>query len=228
MKILSFTLAGPLAAYGESSRWDNRDTTDMPTKSAVIGLLGCCIGIERGSARLSELSKRLHMAVRRERTGRVMTDYHTVHGMGGKILTAERKPRCDTIVTCKQYLQDAAFQVFLYGDEALLEYCARAMKNPHWVISLGRRSCPPSIPVIPQLFEADSIEAALQNRVSMKTLRRTDAQKLCEVEHTSGDVLDDESYLRVRHDEVISADVNIYEDRITKVMRVKAGDGACT
>ena len=44
MKIMLLRLEGVLQSWGERSRWDHRDTSDMPTKSALIGLLGCAMG----------------------------------------------------------------------------------------------------------------------------------------------------------------------------------------
>lgn len=38
MKILLLRLEGLLQSWGEHSRWDHRDSSDMPTKSGVIGL----------------------------------------------------------------------------------------------------------------------------------------------------------------------------------------------
>ena len=156
MKFLTFRLSGPLQSWGDSARWDHRSTATMPSKSAIIGLLGCCMGFRRGDERLQMLSQRLHLAVRADRRGRLMWDFQTVQKPGGKILNAQGKPRGETIITPKQYLQNAAFQVFLFGDEALLEDCMNAMRRPKWVVCLGRRSCPPAEPILPRFVEYDS------------------------------------------------------------------------
>ena len=134
MTILTFLLSGPLQSWGDSSRWDHRGTADMPSKSAIIGLLGCCFGYKRGDERLRELSQRLHVAVRADQRGSPMWDFQTVQKPGGKILNAMGKPRGETIITPKQYLQDAMFRVFLFGDEEMLEECLQAMRHPRWAI----------------------------------------------------------------------------------------------
>lgn len=236
MKFLMFTLAGPLISFGETARWDHRSTEDMPTKSAVIGLLGCCLGLPRGDTGLCRLDEKLHMAVWRERSGPILTDYQTVQSPTGAILNAMRKPRGSTIVTPKQYLQDAVFHVLLYGDETLLLKCEAAMRHPKWVVSLGRRSCPPSMPVVPRVFEEGSVKEALE-KYSALSLDRADMARgkplgpmRCEVEYVEGmDIRDyPGAYRTVRHDAVIRADENQYGDRQVLSLPLERSVAACT
>ena len=74
MKLLILRLEGALQSWGERSHWDHRDTAVFPSKSGVVGLLGCAMGLERGDARLAELADALAFAVRADRRGTVMTD----------------------------------------------------------------------------------------------------------------------------------------------------------
>ena len=163
MKLIKFTLSAPMQSWGEDSRWDYRATAAMPTKSAIIGLLGCSLGYPRGDERLNQLDEKLCIAVRADQPGRVMTDYHTVQGTNGIFLNAEGKPRTggSTIITPKQYLQDARFTVYLWGDEETLNACYHAMNHPRWAVCLGRKSCVPAVPVVPEWIEADSPEKAV-------------------------------------------------------------------
>ena len=210
MKILTFLLSGPLQSWGDSSRWDHRATAAMPSKSAIIGMLGCCLGYGRGDERLRELSRRLHVAVRADRRGSPMWDFQTVQKPGGKILNAMGKPRGDTIITPKQYLQDAAFQVFVFGDEATLEACGQAMRHPRWPICLGRRSCPPALPVIPHIVEYDSILDALE-KVIDPAMEPAPMQMTCQIEAFPGLACDGQIITRM--DEVVRGDLNEYLER---------------
>ena len=54
-KILLIRLEGPLQSWGERSKWDYRDTADFPTKSGVIGMIACAMGLERTDAQLGKL-----------------------------------------------------------------------------------------------------------------------------------------------------------------------------
>ena len=42
--ILVLRLEGPLQSWGENAKWDFRDSSTMPTKSGIVGLLGCAMG----------------------------------------------------------------------------------------------------------------------------------------------------------------------------------------
>lgn len=163
MKIMLLRLEGILQSWGEHSRWDHRDSADMPTKSGVIGLLGCALGFPRGDERLRELAENLTMAVRTDRMGVVTTDFHTVQSRVGKFSNAEGKPRGDTIITQREYMQDACYTVFLTSNDEWLSACENALRHPVWVPSLGRRSCPPSRPLLPFMTEAyETLEDAVQ------------------------------------------------------------------
>lgn len=210
MKILTFLLSGPMQSWGDSARWDHRSTSSMPPKSAIIGILGCCLGYPRGDERLQGLSEQLHMAVRADRRGRPFWDFQTVQNPGGRILNAMGKPRGETIITPKQYLQDASFQVFISGDESLLEDCRRAMLHPRWAIGLGRRSCPPAIPIIPAIVEYDSLDEAVESYYDPGLKART-ASMACQIEAVPG--VKAAGQVLTRMDEVIRADRNEYRER---------------
>ena len=234
MKLLTFLLAGPLAGYGESSRWDRRDTADMVTKSAVVGLLGCCMGIPRGDSRLNTLDRALRMGVRRERRGSILIDYQTVTGNQGVILNAQgEKRRGSTIVTPKQYLQDSMFQVFLCGEASLLEKCAQAMRRPRWVACLGRRGAVPSYPILPYIIEADSLNEAVRQwrdpvLCGAFVHVKRDAMMRCEIEiRDQSEAVDAQYTLLVRNDSAVSADKNRYAERTVCVFSVEGGE-ACT
>ena len=211
MKILTFLLSGPMQSWGDSARWDHRSTSAMPTKSAIVGMLGCCLGYHRGDARLQTLSERIHIAVRADRRGRPFWDFQTVQNPGGKILNAMGKPRGETIITPKQYLQDAAFQVFISADGDLLEACRQAMLHPRWAICLGRRSCPPAIPVIPRIVEYASLEEAVECCFDAG-LKARSASMPCQIEAIPG--VKAECQLLTRMDEVVCADQNQYHERV--------------
>ncbi len=150
MKMLLLRLEGALQSWGEWAKWDERDTSLMPTKSGVLGLIACCMGCKRGDLLIEELHRKLIYAVRSDRPGSLMTDYHTVHS--DTLRTAEGKKQNRTIVSHRQYLMDSAFLVALgvidSNDEPLLDRCERALRHPKWTPYLGRKSCVPSAPVL--------------------------------------------------------------------------------
>lgn len=209
MKLIRLCLQGPLQSWGERSRWDSRDTASMPTKSGIIGLLGCCMGIPRGSDRLRELNQALHIAVRADKPGRIMTDFHTVQAPNGqRMLNSQGKPRGETILTPKQYLQEAVFTVFIWGDEAVLDVAHLALQHPVWTPYLGRRSCVPSVPLLPVMVEAETVDEAVAMDAPQDVM--------VEIEKLPGDVLRADERLLQRPDSLIDASVNEYQFRAVR------------
>ena len=149
-RLLFLRLEGPLQGWGEHSKWDYRDTALCPTKSGIIGLLACALGLERGDPAIVTLHKQIRLAVRTDRAGRLLTDFHTVHAdadRGERIVAASGAKRGDTIVTNRCYLQDASFLVAVSAPDSLIIQLDVALKNPRWPVYLGRKSCVPSVPV---------------------------------------------------------------------------------
>lgn len=159
MSTLLLRLAGPLQSWGYRSRFSDRDTGLEPSKSGVIGLLCCALGRPR-TTDPTDLAA-LHMHVRVDREGTLLKDFHTAGGgvfRGSRDYfapTSDGKRGKNPVVTERHYLQDASFLVALEGERALLESLADALKDPRWPLALGRRSCPPSEPVLLELVDED-------------------------------------------------------------------------
>jgi len=146
---LFLRLEGPLQAWGERGRWSIRDTAPEPTKSGVIGLLACALGLWEDSD-LRMLSDALSLGVRCDRPGVNLRDYHTVVGgvlsADGKVKRNASTGKPETVVSERHYLADASFLVAVQSsDRNLIDRLADAVQNPHWPIFLGRKSCPPSL-----------------------------------------------------------------------------------
>lgn len=146
-------LEGPLQSWGDTSKFVIRRSMDAPTKSGVLGLICCAMGLSRHEARdrLPALNA-LTMGVRIDRPGTRWWDYHTV-GAGIGMTTAAgglKTGAQGTLITRREYLADASFLAALQGDTAIIEKVVEAMRSPKWTLYLGRKSCPPSLPVFAQ------------------------------------------------------------------------------
>ncbi|MGH7442002.1 MAG: type I-E CRISPR-associated protein Cas5/CasD, partial [bacterium] len=126
--VLLLWLEGPMQSWGIRSRWDPRDSNPEPTKSGVLGLLGCALGLKRGSLELERLDRELRFGVRMDLPGTLATDYQTVTGYhrtaagefkhsGGtaKSLAKAMEHPESTIVSPRDYLHDAVFLAGLEG-----------------------------------------------------------------------------------------------------------------
>ena len=143
MSTLLLRLAAPLQAWGTESKYNTRTTNREPSKSGVIGLLAAALGCKRDDdAALTELGK-LRFGVRVDREGEFMVDYQTVFG---NIMKKTDKPQ--GIITYRHYLADAVFLAGLESDDkAYLRDLSDALNDPVFPLFLGRRSCPPTLPL---------------------------------------------------------------------------------
>jgi CRISPR system Cascade subunit CasD len=181
--ILLLRLEGPLQSWGLRARWSRRDTGPEPTKSGIIGLLGCAAGILRPDWRsdaepdrsLEQWDNILNFGVRIDRPEVIETDYHTVQGRhwqaDGKVKRTKTEEKfadgkwvfwnqIHTEITWRDYLHDAAFLVALTvkpehqsDNPSLLENLKDHLQHPKWPLYLGRKSCVPSRPVFDRLAD---------------------------------------------------------------------------
>lgn len=155
-RCLVLRLAGPLQSWGSSSQFNRRETDDRPTKSGVIGLLAAAAGRQRSDP-ITDLL-RLRLGVRVDQPGSLLRDYHTVSDLSGlpllsatttaKGMQARTSPKKYTHVTERYYLQDAVFVATVEGDREVLSTLVAALERPAYLLSLGRRSCVPTRPIL--------------------------------------------------------------------------------
>ena len=86
-RLMVLRLEGMLQSWGEDAKWDYRGTVGIPTKSGIVGLLACAMGLLRESPEIQRLAEHLTVAVRVDRPGVRMTDFQTVTGK--PLMTAE-------------------------------------------------------------------------------------------------------------------------------------------
>lgn len=214
--ILFLRLEGAMQSWGERAQWNYRDTALMPTKSGVIGLIACAMGMSRKDPAVVKLSQALSTAVRADRQGRLVTDYHTVSGM---IRTANggqrgKKDKNSTIISYRQYLQDASFLAGVSGERNILKECADALQAPKWAVYLGRRSCVPSAPVFIGISEEYASLADAMNRYPLSA--RRDETPVFEADNSNGGYY--------RQDIPTCTPGRIYLSRKVMLQAIKMGD----
>ncbi|MBP2477615.1 CRISPR system Cascade subunit CasD [Crossiella equi] len=179
-------LAAPMQSWGIAAAFNNRDTHRYPTRSALFGLIASAYGNTRTTEPDKEWEQ-VRLAVRIDRAGTPMTDYHTIGGGRARELTVPtadggRRPLPQaTVVSHRDYLADAAFTAALDGPENTITGIARALVAPHWAPYLGRRSCPPEAPLLLTPTPIASAAAEL-DRVPLARTRPRNAQDTVPVE----------------------------------------------
>jgi CRISPR system Cascade subunit CasD len=152
MYTLLLRLAGPLQSWGSGSRFNRRLTERAPTKSGIIGLAASALGCKRDDP-IDEL-QRLKFAVRIDQPGKIIKDFHAAH-------TFEEKKKQLSFISDRYYISDAIFLIGLEGPRELLNTIEKAFQNPVFPIFLGRRSCPPSVPLVLGIREQPLTETLL-------------------------------------------------------------------
>lgn len=177
MDYLVFQLQAPLSAWGETAVGEFRPTANYPSESALLGLLAAALGI-RGEEEDTHAALRngYGFAIGVLSSGRLLRDYHTAQ-VPGRVSLKNRphnsrrdelnlpKDELNTILSTRDYRQDAASVVAVQvreGAPYALSDVAQALVKPHFILYLGRKACPPAVPLNPQIIAAENALSALQ------------------------------------------------------------------
>lgn len=166
-RYLVFQLYAPLASWGEAAVGEVRHTSALPSRSALLGMLAAALGIRREEERqLLAINQHYHFAIR-PLSGREqwLRDYHTVQmpkenrkrryvTRRDELVLSTDKP--ETMLTSREYRCDAYYHVALEhtpGAPFSLDELANALVSPVFPLYLGRKSCPPALPLLPQILD---------------------------------------------------------------------------
>ena len=161
MATLLLRFAAPLQAWGIDSKFETRNTEREPSKSGVIGLLAAALGYKRTEPEKLEVLNALRFGVRVDQEGKLLRDYHTA------------RSDKSSYVTNRYYLSDAVFLVALEGEESLLKKLEYAVSHPAFPLYLGRRACPPTVPLCLGLRASGLLETLQKEAPLAKNPRDT-------------------------------------------------------
>lgn len=179
MDYLVMRLYAPISSWGTLAVGEDRPTVNYPTRSAVLGLLGAALGIKRSEAqKLRDLASSIGIASKTYSEGTILRDYHTIQtptaGKGVKFFTRKQelqRDKVETILSSRDYREDGLWVVAIWIksdiDSSDFEYkvdlaqLQQALKYPKFTLYLGRKSCPLSLPLAPQIINTSHIKAAL-------------------------------------------------------------------
>lgn len=168
---LLLRLYGPLASWGEIAVGEVRHSAVHPSRSALLGLLGAALGVERDDeAGQLALAQGYRFGIKLECIGTPLRDYHTVQiGVPPrKVQFRSRRQelaadKVDTILSSREYRCDSLALVAveaLPGAPVDLETLTQALRQPHFPLYLGRKSCPLALPLLPQQVSAATLREA--------------------------------------------------------------------
>lgn len=174
---LLFRLYAPLAAWGDIAVGEVRPSFERPSRSAVLGLVAAALGIRRDREdQLRALDDAYGYAVAVQAQGVPLRDYHTVqrppqrrgadYATRRAELSALPRDALATTLSYRDYWQDAVYFACLWSRRDnppyTLEHLAAALKAPHFALYLGRKSCPPALPLAPCVITAEGVAQALR------------------------------------------------------------------
>lgn len=133
MKTLLLTLSGPIGGYSSAPRLQHRLTQLEPTYSAVIGMIACALGIDRGQS--IEHLKTLEMRVTAISGGEKEEDFQTIRA--GVTYSGDQGRN---VITTRHYVPDYCAEIELSGDDELMGAIEEALRFPRWQLYLGCRS----------------------------------------------------------------------------------------
>lgn len=163
-----FTLAAPMGSFADLAGHERRHSGTWPARSALLGLVGAALGVRREEAARQQSLSRWRTAVSVLSWGVAFRDFHTVQTVPTARIKrpATRRealkalePKDNPLITWRDYRNDCAFGVALWGGEGP-EEVRSALIRPHFTLYLGRKSCPLSAPAAPKvILAANPVEA---------------------------------------------------------------------
>lgn len=179
-KYIVFRLYGPLSSWGTAAVGEERPTAQMPSRSALLGLLGAALGIKRTDEESQQqLRVSVRFGIKQVVAGNLLRDYHTtqVPAHRSKVVHLTRKEELqvtapETILSQRDYRCDGMWMIAVWFTEKS-QYTPTqlqlALNRPTFALYLGRKSCPVAVPLAPVLCVADSLKDALDHRFPFLT-----------------------------------------------------------
>lgn len=181
MQYLVFQLKALMASWGEVAVGEYRGTEGLPTASALAGLLCAALGLRRDQeSAVQAVHAHYLFAVGACSEGVLLRDYHTAQVpsrsliKGNKHVTRKDElafPRKDlnTMLSTRDHRQDVDHLVAVQaGADApyALDEIQQALRQPAFVLYLGRKSCPPCAPLHPVVSDAEDVLSAFASYLS--------------------------------------------------------------
>jgi CRISPR system Cascade subunit CasD len=243
---LFLQLHGALAAWGDVAVGEVRPTFDRPSKSAVLGIVAAALGIGRAEEEQHQaLTDAYRFAVRLDVPGRLLRDYHTTETPTGKRARGLPTRRDElnyksttTIQSYRDYRCDAFATACLWTDREAPPWSLReigeALQTPAYSLYLGRKACPPSLPLAPELVAAPTLRAAFEQAQAGRGPFATDLREAVRPGSAptrlywedGPDIGFDADQVQHRRDELVSRQRWQYREREEQVVQLAAGDPA--
>lgn len=204
---LIFGLSATVAAMGDQAGHERRGSGTWPGRSALVGLMGAALGIDR-TGDFSTLEA-LDISVAVFDAGTPLRDFHTIQTVPNAAAKAPNsRPeamqtagplKLNTVLTKRDYRAGVFYGIAVSGAPEILDKVGQALRHPRYQLFLGRKSCPLSTPPGPVTrLTATNAEEALQ-ALALPPWRKSASAHTLVMDARPGDT-DRET----RHDQAVS------------------------
>lgn len=189
-EFLLFTLYAPIVSWGDIAVGEIRGSWDRPSRSAILGIVGAALGIERHrEEEHAALSRVLRVAVCVHNSGTPLTDYHTAQTASDLTLKRMVFPTrrhllasdsLETALSRRSYRQDAVsvIALWLVSDDIAetrthdLVGIENALKYPHFPLFAGRKANVLGLPLGAHRVQADTLASAFRQHEAVPVALR--------------------------------------------------------
>lgn len=145
MRVVKLVLQALMQSYSDKSIFtETRDTSDIPTRTAVVGMIAGAMGVKRDDFEsLDALDESLEIRVRpHQDMPDKMSDMQTIRGAAFPVASGAWKPALPLVT--KEYIVGAGYDVYITADDETAKKIADAMQHPVYPTVLGRKCCSPA------------------------------------------------------------------------------------
>lgn len=174
-------LYGQMAGYGGIAVGDIRPSWPKPSRSAVLGMIGAALGVRRDEEEIiTRMQNGYGFSVMVLQSGTVLQDFHTIQTAPSSTLKKLNHVYTrmdemnlgdhDTVLSKREYLCDhvSVGCIWIRDPETApfsLEEIQKSLYNPVFCLYLGRKSCPPALPVYGRIVDAVSLKQAFFDNI---------------------------------------------------------------
>lgn len=170
-KHLVFLLSAPMGSFGSYAGHERRGTGLVPLRSAMLGLVGAALGLDRADASGQSALQAYSVAVQAFQASTPLRDFHTAQSVPTskvkrpatrKYALAKAGNGTNTIITFRDYRCDVLIGVALWGEgQWTLDDLSMCLRSPRFPLFVGRKSCPLASPLNSRVLLAESPAKAL-------------------------------------------------------------------
>ena len=138
-------------------------TETVPTVNAIVGMIGRAMGLTRGHRDMDTMKEQmLFKYINTRHTQPIVKAEIRVTALkeNERLVKMDGTPDDRCQVKNIEFVQDAAYDVYVGGDQETLLRIHRALAHPYWPVYIGRAQCVPTKVIVgpnPELISEEDL-----------------------------------------------------------------------